>query len=168
MAKPKQRGTFWVVTTHVLTTGFAMPLLGGIAAAFIVPIITPGISSWSALAVAAAIQALAYVGGAYYSLSYLRKVAIIANPLACITPSIVFFAALAALGFGYNAFLVRRLNGAPVLIGIWLVFYIAITFLFTIITRRGFAAMHTQQHVEGFPVLPASDTEGTERRGEIP
>ena len=36
MAQPKERSVFWIVSTHVLTTGFVMPLLATLGAIAII------------------------------------------------------------------------------------------------------------------------------------
>ena len=91
-ASKKKRSVFWVVLTHVLTTGFAMPTVTGMAGA---PIAAIYPSALSGFLLALGFQALGYIGGVYYSLSYLRKAALIEHPLACLKPSIITFTVLA-------------------------------------------------------------------------
>jgi len=99
MAKKKQ-SVFWVVSTHVLTTGFAMPAVAGLISVAIVVATQP--SAVADFLLLLGLQTLGYIGGVYYSLSYIRKVALIEHPLACVKPSIITFALLAILGFAVN------------------------------------------------------------------
>ena len=148
MGKRKERSVFWVVSTHVLTTGFVMPLLAGVIGAAVVfahelrPIV--------GLLVQQGLLALGYIGGAYYSLSYIRKVAIVRRPMACVKPSIVAFVVLAVIGFGLSIaglILGPSLQGfeGVLLVADVAVFYIVITFGLAIITRRGFAGLEKQK-----------------------
>ena len=82
MAK-REHGVFWVVSTHVLTTGFVMPFLTFCAVNLLARKFEPDATPWQIFAIGLATQLLAYVGGTYYSLNYLRRVAIIRRPLAC-------------------------------------------------------------------------------------
>jgi hypothetical protein len=142
----KKRSLFWVVSTHVLTTGFAMPAIAGMVAA---PIASTYPSAIGGLLLALGFQTLGYVGGVYYSLSYLRKVTLIECPLACVKPSIVTFIVLAVLGFVINAELLfhgeraKELNVAVGIVAL-VVFYIVITFAFARITQRGFQEIERQ------------------------
>ena len=93
-------------------------------------------------------QALGYIGGVYYSLSYLRKAALIEHPLACLKPSIITFTVLAVLGFAVNvAWLfgprAKQMNPTIGIAGL-VVFYIVISFAFAKITQHGFRTMEGQ------------------------
>jgi hypothetical protein len=99
-----------------------------------------------------ALQAIGYIGGVYYSLSYIQKVALIENPVRCIKPSIVIFVVLAVLGFAVNIVSLfheppNKLN--PILAtSALVVFYVAISFAFAKISQRAFATMEPVQRSE--------------------
>ena len=147
MAKRKERSVFWVVSTHVLTTGFAMPLLAYLAVFGIAANVPLDAVQMAGLMFA--MLTLGYVGGVYYSLSYLRKAAIIPRPLACITPSIITFAIFSAIGFALNIVRMRD----PLVIAGMAAYYVAITVVFAFVTRRGFQNMVVEPR--GFPVQQA-------------
>ncbi len=142
MAQEKQRSVFWVVSTHVLTTGFAMPAVAGMIAMGVV--LGTDLRPLPAFLVVVGLQTLGYIGGAFYSLSYIRDVALIEKPSACITPSIVTFLVLAGLGLALNiAMLLHppRLVSPILGLSVLLVSYAIICFAFAAITRRGFSRM---------------------------
>ena len=140
MTTQKQRSVFWVVSTHVLTTGFVMPLLARILAT--VMIIWLRLPPLMSFAILLASLVLGYIGGAFYSLSYIRKVAIIEDPNACVKPSIIAFTVLALLGLVVSLsvqlkFAVDSITStvtAVILVAVYAVICIA----FARITRRGF------------------------------
>jgi hypothetical protein len=142
--KKTRRSRFWVVSTHVLTTGFALPVIAGMVASGL----TGALDTLFPLQVFVAqllFMAIGYLGGAYYSLSYIRKVALIENPRACIKPSIITFILLAVLGFGVT--LAARphdfgwsLSPTVAILGL-LVYYVVICAVFAKITTRGFDNM---------------------------
>jgi len=85
---------------------------------------------------------LGYIAGAYYSFSYIRKTALIEQPMACVKPSIITFVVLAVFGFAVNAaFLfyspLRDINASIGIVGI-VFFYVVISLAFAKITQRGF------------------------------
>lgn len=143
MAKTKRRSIFWVVSTHVLTTGFVMPLVAMVVVSAVLLGTQP--SPTEAFLGRLAALALGYLGGVYYSLSYIRKVAEIENPQACVKPSIITFAVLAAIGFGLNVtgLLVDQEHGVHPAVGIvgLAVFYIVVGYAFAAVTQRGFSRM---------------------------
>jgi len=151
MAKMKQRSVFWIVSTHVLTTGFAMPAVAGGIGFAVLTAMQP--SAVVAFLLLLAFQAVGYIGGVYYSLSYIRSVAFIENPNACIKPSpnacikpsIITFAVLAVIGFAVNvAGLVGRDGqGINPILGIIALaaFYVVICVAFARITQRGFSGI---------------------------
>jgi hypothetical protein len=149
MAQPKERSTFWVVSTHVLTTGFVFPLLAGVVASFI-PQVSPGLDPWVVVAMTLGLGALAYLGGTYYSLGYIRKSAIVRDPIACITPSIITFAVLEALGFAFYAYT----RHDAIFLGVLAAYYVAIGLIFAFVTREGFRKMTRSS--AGFPVQPTT------------
>jgi hypothetical protein len=147
MATKKQRSVFWVVSTHVLTTGFAMPAVAGMIGFGIV--MASQLSPIAAFLLLLLLQALGYVGGVYYSFSYIRKVALVDNPLACVKPSIITFVVLAVLGLALNVARVfadpeKAVNPIVGTLGL-IAFYIVITLAFARITQQGFAAMERQK-----------------------
>jgi len=149
VTKKKVRSVFWVVSTHVLTTGFAMPVVAGTIGLAVLTGVQP--SPVVAFLILLVFQTFGYIGGASYSLSYLRKVALIKNPVACVKPSIITFALLAVIGFAVNvASLViqprHEINLIAGIIGL-VAFYAVICFAFDKITRQGFSQMepHTTE-----------------------
>ncbi len=151
MTNKQHRSVFWVVSTHVLTTGFAMPAVAGVLGFAIIVATQP--STVAAFLMLLAFQALGYIGGVYYSLSYIRKAALIENPIRCIKPSIVTFVVLAVLGFAVNiGSLLREPSGEgnPILaIAGLVVFYLVISFAFAKITQKGFATMEAVHPSDG-------------------
>ena len=111
------------------------------------------IDFYVAVVVTLAIQALGYIGGVYYSLSYIRKVAIARDPIACIIPSNITFTVLAALGLGWN---VRSLNllEFPLVLAMVAIFYAGISVVFALVTRQGFRRMAGDMGPRGFEVRP--------------
>ena len=144
--KQKKRSHFWVVSTHILTTGLAMPCLGALVGFVIIASVDMPVPV--AFLLMLALQALGYFGGVYYSLSYIKKVAIVENPKACVTPSIITFVVLAFLGlclnlsryFGEEAVDLNKYVVVPSLV----VFYIVVSVLFAKITKHGFASMQPE------------------------
>ena len=99
------------------------------------------------------IQALGYVGGTFYSLSYIRKAAAIKDATACVKPSIITFVVLAVFSFGLTVFslFAAKPQGVHPAVGIvaLLAYYAVICFAFGEITRRGFAQMEPQSPGDG-------------------
>jgi hypothetical protein len=145
-ATKKTRSRFWVVSTHVLTTGFAMPAVAGMIGYPLINTVAI-VAPVRAFLLLLTVQALGYIGGVYYSLSYIRKVALVENAPACIKPSIITFVVLAVFGFGLNlASLFTRQSEwewvAPALaIPGLLLFYVLICVAFAKITQQGFTNM---------------------------
>ncbi len=132
-----------MVSTHVVTTGFAFPLAARIIGFAVLheTYVPRAQAFWFLLAV----QALGYIGGAYYSLAYIRKVALIERPVACIKPSIIAFCVLSTIGLVLS---VASIVGQqpPVItpiVGITgvLAFYLVICLAFARITQQGFSKM---------------------------
>jgi hypothetical protein len=136
-----------------------MPALAGMVGA---PIAATYPSAVTGFLLALGIQALGYIGGVYYSLSFIRKVALIARPLACVKPSIITFAVLAVLGFIFNvlsSFGGRAKEMNPIIANVGLVvFYIVILFAFVKITQNGFRAIESQ-------MAPQSTADATSPEG---
>jgi hypothetical protein len=135
----KKRSVFWVVSTHVITTGFVMPAIAGM---FSAPLVEMYPSTGVGFLLGLGCQALGYIAGVYYSLSYIRKAALIEQPMACVKPSIITFVVLSVFGFAVNVALLfgNRLRGTNAIIGIvgLVVFYVVISLAFAKITQRGF------------------------------
>lgn len=144
MASKKQRSVFWVVSTHVVTTGFAMPVVTGLIGYALVKELRP--DPLRAFLILLCLQAIGYIGGVFYSLSYIRKSSRIENPTACIKPSIITFAVLAVIGLCINAsnLFYRQHNMNPIVGAVLLVvYYTVICLAFARITQRGFSRMET-------------------------
>jgi hypothetical protein len=142
--RKKTRSRFWVVSTHVLTTGFAIPFV----ASFVVTILlqTLQIEGWIAFLVSLALQAIGYIGGTYYSLNYIQKVALIDNPMSCVKPSVITFIVLAVLSLILNLVSLRPLSWEIILILI--IFYGMISLAFAKITEKGFVAISAKRRSE--------------------
>src|SRR5437588_9531654 len=94
----KVRSTFWVVSTHVLTTGLAIPALAALASTGII-LIGRVRNPWAALGIMTACALVGYIGGTYYSLSYLQGSAAHKHWPDCTGPSTIGFAILTLAGF---------------------------------------------------------------------
>ncbi len=143
----KPRSRFWVVSTHVLTTGFALPLLGYLAGRALGA--AGQLTAVQSFLLVLALQVIGYIGGTYYSLSYIRKVAVTDHPAACVRPSVIAFVVLAIVGFGLNLTWLFS-GGAQVInpamaIPVYLVCYVVISVAFARITRQGFEAMRPEK-----------------------
>jgi hypothetical protein len=147
----KKRAKWWIVSTHVLTTGFAMPAVAGLAGAVVVG--GSGLPGLPALVALLAFQAVGYIGGTYYSLAYLRKSATTDDWLGCIKPSVITFVILAIIGLAINAVQIGSAAVAnamaaggsrAVAFGILVVYYIAIVAGFVKITADGFRKFQAQ------------------------
>ena len=142
MSKKTQRSTFWVVSTHVLTTGIAMPFVAAIVGSVAIGATQP--PPIAAFLIALTFQALGYIGGTFYSLSYIRKVALIKKPTDCIKPSIIAFSVLAIIFFGIDVAILQGSKNQgvnPIAIILQLAFFVIICFVFGKITQTGFSKM---------------------------
>jgi hypothetical protein len=133
----RQRSRFWIVSTHLATTAFAAPLAAGLIANLAVS--QGNLHGNQALLVTLCFQALGYIAGTYYSLSYLRKATAMRDPQGCTKASIVTFVILALVGLVSNVAVSKHI--IPLQVAAWIVFYALICWAFARITRRGFAAM---------------------------
>ena len=86
-----------------------------------------------------AFQALGYIAGVYYSLSYLRKATAMASPERCAKASVITFVVLAVLSLTASIMLMDRTY--PLHILALVVFYAIICLAFARITQKGFARM---------------------------
>ena len=154
MAKQKPRSRFWVVTTHVLTTGFAFPFVASLAGWLVISTMTPEDFQTGTLAslLLLAFLAVGYLGGTIYSLSYLRKVASIEKPAKCIGPSVVVFTVLALLGLANCAY---QAEFNPPAVLILCVYYAIIIVGFSVLTARGFGRMQEALEAPETPEEPS-------------
>jgi hypothetical protein len=134
----RQRSVFWIVSTHVLTTGLAMPVIAGLAATFVIHFAGIG-DPRIALYVQATFAVAGYVGGALYSLSYLRKTAECESWTNCTAPAIVTFAVLDILGCAWAVY--ELAPRTPASIAILVASYLVGLFAAAVITASGFAGM---------------------------
>lgn len=153
--KLKQRAKWWIVSTHVLTTGFAMPFVAGIVGGVLCAVL--GLEAIVAFLFILAVKAIGYIGGTYYSLSYLKKSAVTHDWPGCTVPAIVSFAVLAPLGMAVDAIWMTQstltilgpdaesleLALAVQQLGLAL-FYGLILAAFSKITAKGFIALQEQ------------------------
>ena len=146
MVTKKHRSVFWVVSTHVLTTGFAMPMITYVIGVSVLTATKQ--SPVTAFLILLALRMLGYIGGAFYSLSYISKIALVEKPSRCIKPSIITFVVLASISYGVNVAGIvaqqpQKINPIAGIIGL-LVFYAVICFAFARITQQGFLQMESQ------------------------
>src|SRR5260370_27623364 len=137
MAK-KRRSTFWVVSTHVLTTGLAIPSIAGLAVAAMIRYGDVR-DSWADLSVRAACAVVGYVAGTYYSLSYLKGAAEHEHWSDCTKPSVICFASLAVIGLAWNVTQLQERNAIS--IGVLTICYSVVIVAFGWITASGFAQL---------------------------
>jgi len=137
--KAKPRARWWIVSTHVLTTGLAMPFVATAIGLFLVAVL--GLRGMAALMLILGVQAIGYIGGTYYSLSYLKKKVISNDWARCTVPAIICFVAFAVLGLLLNG--LQLLGSIPALLGV-VVFYGVIIAAFAKITADGFRALQSQ------------------------
>ncbi|RLS53205.1 MAG: hypothetical protein DWH91_14840 [Planctomycetota bacterium] len=101
---PQPRSTFWIVTTHVLTSGLAIPTVVGLGIMGIAHLakIHPPFSPLTELIVSLASMLLGTGGGVLYSLHFIRRNAVHEHWPSCITPSLITYGVLAALGLALS------------------------------------------------------------------
>lgn len=136
----RQRSTFWIVSTHIVTTSIVMPLLTSVLAGAVVAIWQ--LSGEPAFLTGLAFLAVGYINGTYYSLSYLNKTTAMQNPQRCAMASIITFVLLALLSLIAIAVTVGTTH--PRCTVLMAVFYVAICWAFARITQKGFAKMAEQ------------------------
>jgi CBS domain containing-hemolysin-like protein len=141
MAK-KPRSKLWIVSTHVLTTGFAFLLLASLIAFSIVLYARPE-NPFSALGIGLALMAIGYIGGTFYSLSYLKSAAEFSDWTSCTKPSIITFCILALIGFTLN--IIRGPDRSALAIAMLVVFYVVVIFAFVKITANGFERLQGER-----------------------
>ena len=143
MANAKRRSVFWVVTTHVLTTGFVMPLLATVLGLIVIPSLE--LSETGRMLLILGFQAAGYVGGVFHSMGYLRKAAIIERPRACIRPSILIYALLVLLGVWLHVIVYFGPGASEVPLASRIIalalFYLIIFSAFVLVTQRGFTKL---------------------------
>lgn len=135
MAK-RVRSRFWVVSTHVLATGMAVPLLAAIVA--LITIIVLGIQGLPAFLISLASQVAGYIGGAYASLFLLRKSTVLAHPSRCTKPAVILFVIFEL--FTLAARLLTDKSSSAIST-VWVVtFYAVMALVVARITQKKFAA----------------------------
>jgi hypothetical protein len=160
MSGAKHRTVFWVASTYAVTTGamaFALYVLAQVACmlfARVAGILQPG-SAVPSVVLHSICLLLACLGGTWYSLRYIRKVALIDRPQACVVPAVVTFAVLAALALPLSFLVcVLCLMGLSTRGSEVLTYFVAmgilhalIAVVFAVQTKRGFARMaeHRQE-----------------------
>ena len=137
----KSRSTFWVVSTHVLTSGFAIPVatglvVGGIARAANVG---PPFSVVAQLIISTTTTLIGTGGGVFYSLAYLKWRAQFDNWSQCAKPSVIAYVLLAVLGFGLGVW--QPEGRTPEALGIGLLNTVIGITLFAWLTISGFQRM---------------------------
>lgn len=93
------RSTSWIVTTHVLTSGLAIPTVVGLGIRGIAHLakIDPPFSTLTELTVSLVSMLLGTGGGVLYSLRFIRRNAAHEYWPHCIAPSVIAYGVLAAL-----------------------------------------------------------------------
>ncbi len=135
------RSTFWIVTTHVLTSGLAIPTVVGLCILGIVhqaKIVTP-FSVLVELTVSLTSMLLGTGGGVLYSLRFIKRNAAHENWSLCITPSVVVYGLLAALGLGLSIW--QANPRTPAVIGIRVLSTLVGMAVFACLTSSGFRKM---------------------------
>ena len=134
MAK-RVRSQFWVVSTHALTTGMAVPFLAAmIALSLIVPL---GIEGLPRFLVSRACDSAGYIGGAYVSLSFLRRSTVINHPVQCTKPAVVVFVILEL--FTVAGRLMAQKSSSPLAAAEIIAFYTIMAVAVAMITQKKFA-----------------------------
>jgi hypothetical protein len=140
----RSRSTTWVVSTHVLTAGLALPAFTGL--------MTSGIVQFGVIenpllevAVIGTFVLLGYIAGTYYSLLYLNGPDEHEKWTDCTVPSCIAFSVFAVIAFLLNVVQLRDKN--VLTIGILGICYVASIAAFSAITARGFARKE-QRHSE--------------------
>lgn len=140
----KYRSTFWVVSTHVLTTGLSIPVAAALSAAAIIKygdLRNP----WAEL-IPAACGVLGSIGGTYYSLSFLKRTTLHKNWARCTIPAMISFAILSLLGFSWSLSQLREWSVFS--ISILATYYIIMILAFAKITASGFVRMSSETNQE--------------------
>jgi hypothetical protein len=102
-SKIKQRPKWWIVTTHVMTSGFAIPIVAVALGAVLIGVL--GMEGIMAIFLVMLFNVAGYIGGTIYSLSYLKKNVTTSNWEGCTVPSICFAAFITfAAVIGYHPF----------------------------------------------------------------
>jgi len=86
-SKLKERAKWWIVSTHVLTAVFAMPVIATIFATTLIGLL--GSEGILAILIMVLFNFAGYIGGTYYSLSYLKKNAKTSDWKGCTIPSLI-------------------------------------------------------------------------------
>jgi hypothetical protein len=141
----KVRSVFWIVSTHVLTTGLAIPAVMGIASKLLIAhfdIRDPLIG----LYLVATCSVVGCIGGTLYSLSYLGNEADCANWKRCTAPAIATFVILTILGLAAQIYSLQA--NTALTVGLLVATSLVSIAAFSIITSHGFSRMHHPEVVE--------------------
>ena len=138
----KHRAKWWIVTTHVLTTGFAMPVIATVVGAILCGLL--GLEGITGYLFILGFRAVGYIGGTYYSLAYLKKSAFSSDWVSCTVPSIIGFVTLALLGLAASIIQATQAPGTLLVALGLVVFYGVIIAAFVKATSDGFRALQNQ------------------------
>lgn len=129
----KNKSKWWIVSTHVLTSGFSLPLLSQIVGGLLTGVL--GLKGMHAFLFRLTILVVGYICGTYYSLRYLKKKAITNDWQGCITPAFISFLFLIIIGFIVN--FVFSTKSFSIVLSL-VVFYCLVLAAFEKITSNGF------------------------------
>ena len=136
------------MSAHVLTTGFAMPIFAGIVGEVLCAVL--GLEGVVAVLFSLTVLAIGYIGGTYYSLSYVKERATTHDWPGCTVPAVVFFAVCMVLWLVGEV--IRISIRIPIslldILGI-ILFYGFILTAFAKITAKGFRALQEQVEQSG-------------------
>jgi hypothetical protein len=134
----KVRSVFWIVSTHILTTGLAVPAGAGIVSTMLISqfgIRNPLFS----LYIVATCSVFGCIGGTLYSLNFLRNEADCVNWKRCTLPSIITFAILALVNLGFEVYVLKANDIFTV--GLLTASFLVSFAAFAVLTSSGFARM---------------------------
>ena len=134
----QRRSVVWIVGTHVLTTGLAIPTVIGILGAAIMAYANLR-DPLHVLYVRTTFAVLGYAGGTLYSLAYLSKTTECESWTRCTAPSIIAFTILGAAGFALEFRLLQERT--PFSIAILSAGYLVGGVAFALLTSAGFKRM---------------------------
>lgn len=96
----KLRGTWWVVSTHVLTSFIPLPFVTGLIYGFVIAFFKINLGVEEQIILGFGLGLIGITGGTYYSLSYLTKKAQHPDWRKCTIPSIVVATVVSGLTIG--------------------------------------------------------------------
>lgn len=113
MPKPKKNSADWyIATTHFLTAGFAIPLLGGLAFAYINALIFPQDGVLIRVAAFSEGVALVYFG-VMYAAAYVNKTYVIRDARRIVTLSTTYYIVLGVVFFAVPLLLLSKSGSIP-------------------------------------------------------